>query len=224
LTYGGTHHCKFNQSLNLKKMAKLFKVVSSTTQKNQNSNGVNQRLEIQAYETKSLPLDQAPIDTVTRVNLMLAGINTWDVTVPISQSATRRLFGGMINTEGAKMKDNILFNKLNTGDVVAGDIVRFDTTAYMIGDNSVSHITTFVFEGEDAVSVANRQLGQHGACVIIDGKATASSEQMARRMDSASPESREARASKIAELLAKATVPAQQDAVAPVENDDKPNE
>jgi hypothetical protein len=184
---------------------KFFKVVASTTENNASGNGRNNRLEIQGFQTESLPLDQAPIDIATRVQLMLAGINTWDVTTPISQLASRRLFGGLINSEGNKMKDNILFGKLSIGDVVAGDIHRFETTPYMIGENTVNHITLFVFDGEDPIAVANRQLGQNGSCVMIDGKATATSEQLARRMDSASPESREERASKIAALLAKAT-------------------
>lgn len=195
----------------------FFKVVSSTTETNKNSNGKNNRLEIQGFQTESLPLDQAPIDVATRIQLMLAGINSWDVTTPIATKATRRLFGGMINTAGDKMKDAALFGKLNVGDVVAGTIERFDTTEYMIGENTVNHITIFVFEGEDAISVANRQLGQNGACVMIDGKATATSEQLARRAEASTPESKEKRNEIIAELLAKAKVPAQQ--VTPVENE-----
>jgi hypothetical protein len=190
---------------------KFFKVVECTTNQNTNGNGKNQRLTIQAFVTESLPLDQAPIDVATRVQLMLAGINSWDVTAPISQSASRYLFSGMINSEGARMKDGILFNKLNIGDIVAGTIERFDTTPYMIGDNTVNHITTFVFDGEDAITVANRSLGQHGACVLIDGKVTATSEQLERRRSRNSAEEREAASAKIAHLLAQAA-PAKQDA------------
>jgi hypothetical protein len=54
---------------------------------------------------------------------------------------------------------------------------------------------------------------------MIDGKTTATSEQLARRQDSASPEAREERSAKIAALLAKATnVKQDAPADAPVEN------
>ena len=198
----------------------FFKVVSVATQNNASGNGKNQRLEIQAYKGYTYPLDQSPLDLQTRVQLMLAGITTWTESAPVAQVVTRRLFSGLINSEGAKMKDGEYYNKFNVGDRIPGAVHRFDTTPYQIGENTVSHITTFVFDGEDAVSVANRQLGQHGACVLIDGKPTSTSEQLARRMDSASPEARQERSARIAELLAKATnVKQDAPADAPVEND-----
>jgi hypothetical protein len=203
---------------------KFFKVVASTTENNKTGNGKNQRLEIQAYKGYTYPLDQSPLDIATRVQLMLAGINEWTESAPVAQVVTRRLFSGMINTDGNRIKDGEYYNKFNVGDKIPGDVHRFDTTPYQIGENTVNQITVFVFDGEDAITVANRQLGQNGACVLIDGKPTASSEQLARRMDSASPEARQERSARIAELLAKATAPseapAKQDvpADAPVEN------
>ena len=198
----------------------FFKVVSVATQNNASGNGKNQRLEIQAYKGYTYPLDQSPLDLQTRVQLMLAGITTWTESAPVAQVVTRRLFSGLINSEGNKMKDAEYYNKFNVGDRIPGTVHRFDATPYMIGENQVSHITVFVFDGEDAVSVANRQLGQHGSCVLIDGKPTASSEQLARRMDSASPEARQERSAKIAELLAKANVKQDAPADAPaMEND-----
>jgi hypothetical protein len=157
---------------------------------------------------------------------MLAGINEWTESAPVAQVVTRRLFSGMINTDGNRIKDAEYYNKFNVGDKIPGDVHRFDTTPYQIGDNTVDHITVFVFDGENAISVANRALGQHGSCVLIDGKPTSTSEQLARRQDSASPEARQERSARIAELLAKATgsapseAPAKQDvpADAPIEN------
>lgn len=199
---------------------KFFKVVASTTENNKTGNGRNQRLEIQAYKGYTYPLDQAPLDLNTRVQLMLNGINEWTESAPVAQVVTRRLFGGMINTEGAKIKDAEYYNKFGIGDRIPGDVHRFDTTPYQIGDNTVDHITVFVFDGENAISVANRALGQHGACVLIDGKATATSEQLERRQNRNSAEEREAASAKIAQLLANAGKPAMQDAPsdAPVEN------
>jgi hypothetical protein len=191
----------------------FFKVVSCTTENNSTGNGKSNRLEILGFVSKALPLDQAPITVDQRLQLMLAGHHEWTVTVPTGAGATRRLFGGMITSEGNRIKDAVLFNKINSGDVVAGEICRYETTPYTIGDNTVNHITIFVFEGEDGVSVANRQLGQNGSCVLIDGKATATSETMERRLASADPVIIAERRAKILALKNKSTTPKVDDVV-----------
>jgi len=66
-------------------------------------------------------------------------------------------------------KQAILALGLKEGDLVAGKIIRVDTSDYTIGDRTVNSWKGIVFEGEDAIKYANSQLKSNNAKVLIDG-------------------------------------------------------
>lgn len=87
-------------------------------------------------------------------------------------SSTRNIWDAREITLGdgsiQKLKADPLFNDLKKGDLVAGRIIRFDTTEYAIGDRTVNSWKGVVFDGEDAVKYANSQLKSKEATVVID--------------------------------------------------------
>jgi len=84
--------------------------------------------------------------------------NIWDKrTITLQDGTTQEL------------KADPLFNDLKVGDLVAGKIVRVDTSDYQIGDRTVNSWKGIVFEGEDAIKYANSQLKSNNAKVLIEG-------------------------------------------------------
>ena len=67
------------------------------------------------------------------------------------------------------IKADAIFKGLKEGDLVAGKIIRVDTSDYTIGDRVVNSWKGIIFEGEDAIKYANSQLKSNNAKVLIDG-------------------------------------------------------
>ncbi len=66
-----------------------------------------------------------------------------------------------------QIKEDGLFGNLNVGDIVDGHIQTFNTTPYTVGERSnLTTYTCVVFEGENGVSVANRNLRSNNAAVV----------------------------------------------------------
>lgn len=168
-------------------MAYTFKVASVTTKNNSTGNGNHQVITVQAYDTVEVPLEMSPLTPQERVQAFLAGMTTYPSVSIIALRGERRLFGGMLNSEGDKMKDGLLYGTLNQGDTIKGSIETFNCTPFSIprADGSLSEpitsVSYFIFEGEDAIKVANRQLLSNNSCVVIDGKPTVDSITLAQR-------------------------------------------
>ena len=168
-------------------MAYFFKVVSVTTQNNNTGNGKNQVVTIGAETHVDVPLEDSGLTQEQIFQLVLSGRTTWIKKAKVSLAVTRVLFGDMKKEDGSKMRDGALFNSLNVGDSVAGDIFEYDCLPYQLPrtDGTLGEPITkgkvFVFENEDALAVANRQLVQNNSCVVIDGKPTVDSLTLATR-------------------------------------------
>lgn len=93
-------------------------------------------------------------------------IGTRTLEAPTANIGTRNLFKGRKTLEGKPMKDDALFGQLTTGGHVSGWIKQFNTTPYDIDGKTVTTAKYVIFEGEDAISVANGQLSSKGACVV----------------------------------------------------------
>lgn len=90
---------------------------------------------------------------------------------------TRTIWGAFEDEQGNKFKADTLFNDLLTGNLtpstaVTGVITTFNTTPYQVGNNEVTTTTVVSFENENPETVANAQLKQHLACVVINGLLT----------------------------------------------------
>lgn len=83
----------------------------------------------------------------------------------------RNVFGEYKNAENEVFKAESTFELVNEGLLkvgarFAGDIAKFNTTEYMVEGNKVTSYTCVVFEGENAIKVANRHLKPLKACVV----------------------------------------------------------
>lgn len=102
-------------------------------------------------------------------------------------SGTRNIWDARTITlsDGTKqdVKADPLFHDLKVGDLVAGKILRVDTTDYQIGDRTVNSWKGIVFEGEDGIKYANSQLKANNAKVLIDGVEMNSDVEVAEAMN-----------------------------------------
>lgn len=90
---------------------------------------------------------------------------------------TRTIWGAFEDEQGNKYKADTLYNDLLSGNLtpsagVTGVITTFNTTPYQVGNNEVTTTTVVSFENENPETVANAQLKQHNACVVINGLLT----------------------------------------------------
>jgi len=90
---------------------------------------------------------------------------------------TRTIWGAFKDEEGREYKADTLFNDLVSGSLtpsaaVTGVITTFNTTPYQVGNNEVTTTTVVSFENENPETVANAQLKQHLACVVVNGLLT----------------------------------------------------
>lgn len=58
------------------------------------------------------------------------------------------------------------YDTVKKGEPVMGSIMKFNTTDYEINGRTVNQYSCVVFNGENAVSVANRNLKSNNACVV----------------------------------------------------------
>ena len=99
--------------------------------------------------------------------------------IKTNKSAVRNLFPEReieVNGVLTKFKADVLYNDIKKGDLVSGSIHRFNTTSYDIGTRTVNSWTGIVFEGEDAVKIANQNLKSNNAVVITSDGTEVSSE------------------------------------------------
>ena len=90
---------------------------------------------------------------------------------------TRTIWGAFEDGEGNKYKADTLYNDLLSGaltpsEAVTGVITTFNTTPYTVGNNEVTTTTVVSFENENPETIANSQLKQNLACVVINGLLT----------------------------------------------------
>lgn len=73
-----------------------------------------------------------------------------------------------------EIKGDNLYNQLILGDLVAGSIQSFNTTAFDVDGRTVNKTTLVIFDGENPVTYANQQLKRNGAVVVDEhGQMTA---------------------------------------------------
>lgn len=124
------------------KVVKLDDVKAAKT-----GNGHYQTIRVQQY--RLIPVGNSVLQAVTAV------------------AGTRVLWSERTKKDGSgKVKGDLFYNSLNVGDPISGEIVRFNTTPYEIDGKTVTSFSTVVFEGENALNVANSQLSSHNACVV----------------------------------------------------------
>lgn len=89
---------------------------------------------------------------------------------PTALSVTMNLWSAQKRSDGSMTKPHFMYDEVVEGDEWSGDIVKFNTTPYSIETNGTVRearsITVVVFQGEDAIAVANNQLSQRNACVV----------------------------------------------------------
>lgn len=100
-----------------------------------------------------------------------------EVTVTSTRpSQTRNVWEDFTDAEGKFFKGDSVFNSLEVGAVVEGDIVTSETTPYQIGEEDdarvVGRYTCVVFGHEDPISYINGQLKSKNACVVVNGQPT----------------------------------------------------
>lgn len=76
---------------------------------------------------------------------------------------TRNLWD--VSTDG-KVRADGYYNNLRIGDIVEGQVIRFNTTPYKVGERMVTEWTGIVFSDENPVKYANSQLKNNEACVL----------------------------------------------------------
>lgn len=124
------------------KIVKLDEVKPAKT-----GNGHYQTIKVQQY--RLIPVGNSVLQAVTAV------------------AGTRVLWSERQKKDGkGVVKGDLFFNSLNAGDPISGEVVKFNTTPYEIDGKTVTSFSTVVFEGENALNVANSQLSSHNACVI----------------------------------------------------------
>lgn len=131
-------------------MEKVLKVVNVSEIKNaENGNGKYQTITVQQFKL-----------------IEIGGVTKEMATANV---ATRNLWSERTKKDGETMKADVFFGKVSKGDTILGEIFKFDTSTYTIGGRSVNSTKTIVFEGENAISVANSALASKNACVVLNG-------------------------------------------------------
>ena len=82
-------------------------------------------------------------------------------------SRTRNLWSAVEGNRG-----DFLYGNLEVGSYVEGAIHSFETTPYEIDGREVNKTTVVVFSSENSVTVANNQLRNNNASVLVNGKAS----------------------------------------------------
>lgn len=125
-------------------------------------------IEVVAVSEQKNDKNGRPYNTVTFKELpKTVNINGRQVTVKSNNpTRVRNVWGPGANSDGVEIKGDALYGNLAVGDIVEGSFHTFATTDYEINDRVVNQFSCVVFNNEDAVSFANRQLQSKNASVI----------------------------------------------------------
>jgi hypothetical protein len=89
---------------------------------------------------------------------------------PTAKSVTMNLWTAQKRSDGSMSKGHPFYDVIAEGMELVGEVKTLPTTPYDIETNGIKRearsITVAVFEGEDAIDVANAQLSQRNACVV----------------------------------------------------------
>lgn len=89
--------------------------------------------------------------------------------VPTNLEKMRNVFSKNDDSRGDVIYDLIEEGNLRVGDNFGGNIEKFETTPYQMGDNEVTVITLVTFKNEDKYALADKQLKTSYASVVIEG-------------------------------------------------------
>jgi len=103
--------------------------------------------------------------TVQEVKYLSVGKETKEIKTV--KQATRNIWSERERKDGSgKVKGDSFFQQLSVGDIVAGEIIQFNTTPYEIDGRTVTTRKVLVFEGENGINVANSELSSNFSCVV----------------------------------------------------------
>ena len=127
---------------------------------------------INVSEIKNATTGNGKYQTITVQQFKLVEINGLTKEMATANVATRNLWSERTTKDGSTIKADIFFGTLSKGDIVLGEIAKFDTSTYDVSGRAVNSTKVMVFEGENPVNVANSTLSSKNACVVVDGVLT----------------------------------------------------
>ena len=126
---------------------------------------------INVSEIKNATTGNGKYQTITVQQFKLVEIGGVTKEMATANVATRNLWSERTTKDGT-IKADIFFGTLAKGDVVLGEIIKFDTSTYDVSGKAVNSTKVMVFEGENPIFVANSSLSSKNACVVVDGSLT----------------------------------------------------
>src|SRR6185437_16593404 len=90
--------------------------------------------------------------------------------IPTNTMKMRNIFSKNDDSKGDVLWDLIESGNIKANDLFSGSIIKYETTPYQIGENTVTSLTLVVFKGENGEALADKQLKPNYASVVVEDR------------------------------------------------------